>query len=79
MSDKKKIDLVLMVRDGKTADVHPDEVENYRRGGWEATEIQPPVEKTTAEKVQEVNDEIARILEAEKEKFGNGAAKKAKK
>lgn len=27
---------VLMVRndDGKTADVHPDEVENWRRAGW---------------------------------------------
>lgn len=27
--------LVKMVRDGKTADVHPDEVENYRKGGYE--------------------------------------------
>lgn len=26
--------LVKMVRDGKSADVHPDEVENYAVGGW---------------------------------------------
>lgn len=26
--------LVKMVRDGKKADVHPDEVENYKSGGW---------------------------------------------
>lgn len=27
--------LVPMVRDGKTADVHPDEVSNWARHGWE--------------------------------------------
>jgi hypothetical protein len=26
--------LVRMVRDGKTADVHPDEVDNFAAGGW---------------------------------------------
>lgn len=26
--------LVKMTRDGKGADVHPDEVENYKAGGW---------------------------------------------
>lgn len=26
--------LVLMMRDKKTADVHPAEVENYSRNGW---------------------------------------------
>lgn len=27
-------ELVPMVRDDKTADVHPDEVDNYAAGGW---------------------------------------------
>jgi hypothetical protein len=31
----KKMSLVKMVReDGKTADVHPQEVDNYRLGGY---------------------------------------------
>lgn len=30
--------LVKMQRDGKTADVHPLEVENYRAGGWQLIE-----------------------------------------
>lgn len=37
--DKEKtVKLVKMVRDSEeephTADVHPDEVENYKKGGW---------------------------------------------
>lgn len=26
--------LTIMVLDGKLADVHPDEVENWRKAGW---------------------------------------------
>lgn len=34
-AEPKKVTLVKMVRDdGKTADVHPQEVENYRVGGY---------------------------------------------
>lgn len=27
-------ELVKMIKDGKTADVHPNEVENYKQGDW---------------------------------------------
>lgn len=30
----RKPALVKMVRDGAKADVHPNEVENYKQGGW---------------------------------------------
>lgn len=30
----KSVKLVKMERDGKSADVHPDEVENYSKFGW---------------------------------------------
>jgi hypothetical protein len=33
-SETKEVKTVLMVREGKEADVHPDEVENYRKGGY---------------------------------------------
>lgn len=33
-----KVQLVVMVRDdGKTADVHPNEVENFKLGGYKVT------------------------------------------
>lgn len=31
---KEKVKLVTMEREGKTADVHPDMVDEYRKGGW---------------------------------------------
>ena len=34
----QEICLVLMTRDGKTADVHPLEVGNFKAGGWELAE-----------------------------------------
>lgn len=40
--DTKEIKLIKMVRDGdiepKTADVHPDMVEEYKKGGWRTAE-----------------------------------------
>ncbi len=37
-------DTVKMERDdGKTADVHPDEVENYRFGGFQAVAVVKPI------------------------------------
>ena len=34
-AEKAEAKLVKMTRDGKSADVHPNEVENYAAGGWE--------------------------------------------
>lgn len=31
---KAQVKLVAMERDGKTADVHPDMVDEYKKGGW---------------------------------------------
>ena len=33
-SDKKDLKLVKMKLDGKSADVHPLEVDNYKASGW---------------------------------------------
>ena len=34
MAKKAEVKTVLMERDGKKADVHPDEVENMAAHGW---------------------------------------------
>lgn len=39
---------VKMERDGKQADVHPDEVGNYEIGGWLAAEKQPAKKKAAS-------------------------------
>jgi hypothetical protein len=36
--EEPKVQLVKMVRDGKYADVHPAEVENYKLGNWAVVE-----------------------------------------
>lgn len=36
--------LVRMERDGKTADVHPDEVDNWTRAGWRVVQPHSPAE-----------------------------------
>lgn len=36
--DADDVETVKMVRDGKTADVHPDEVANWNKHGWNEAE-----------------------------------------
>ena len=36
--DAADVETVKMVRDGKTADVHPDEVANWNKHGWNEAE-----------------------------------------
>ena len=43
-------DTVKMERDGKTADIHPDEVENCKRCGWVLVAKPKPVAKKRAAK-----------------------------
>lgn len=49
-------ELVKMTRDSadepKAADVHPDEVENYKAGGWVVAE-KPPAKKAKADAKQD--------------------------
>lgn len=58
------VTLVHMIResDGKTADVHPAEVENYRAGGFE------PI--ATPEEAAEAAGSLAGLRKAYRERYG---------